>query len=81
MPWQLWRREKCTRPPSAATAAHERPSAAAHSTHRHYPHEQPTMLYFAQGIPGVAGVGREEKDFGGGGIFGRVDTFRRLISP
>ena len=33
VPWQLWRREKCTRPPSAATAAHERPSAAAHSTH------------------------------------------------
>ena len=45
-------REKCTRPPSAATAAHEGPSAAAHSTHRHYPHEQPTMLYFARGIPG-----------------------------
>ena len=48
---------------------------------RHYPHEQPTMLYFARGSRGVAGVGREEKDFGGGGIFGRVDTFRRLISP
>ena len=68
-----WWREKCTRPPSAATAAHERPSAAAHSTHRHYPHEQPTMLYFARGIRGVAGVGRE------GQIFGVVEFLAEMV--
>ena len=73
VPCQQQLREKCTRPPSAATAAHERPSAAAHSTHRHYPHEQPTMLYFARGIGGVAGVSRE------GHILGMVEFLAEMI--